>query len=179
MKDKTLIINMYGGPGSGKSTLMAGLFAYLKNRGINCEMAPEYAKEKVWEESFRVLDNQLYVFAKQHHRISRLIGKVNVIITDSPLLLSLYYGGDKSKEFNDLVISEFRKTRHMDIFVKRCKPYNPKGRNQTEKEAKLIDKKIKAILDGLSGGYEVLKGEEASIKLLGDLILSHKFGEPC
>ena len=41
---KTLVINLFGGPGVGKSTLCASVFAKLKIMGIDCEMATEYAK---------------------------------------------------------------------------------------------------------------------------------------
>lgn len=55
---KTLVINLFGGPGAGKSTFCASVFADLKWRDINCEMALEYAKDRVWEGSFNVLENQ-------------------------------------------------------------------------------------------------------------------------
>lgn len=41
------VINLFAGPGSGKSTTCAGVFNKLKLAGINCEMALEYAKDKV------------------------------------------------------------------------------------------------------------------------------------
>ena len=44
-KKDTLIINLIGGPGSGKSTTAAGLFYKLKQMGIDCEMALEFAKD--------------------------------------------------------------------------------------------------------------------------------------
>lgn len=66
---KTIIINLFGGPGTGKSTLMAQLYAKLKILGYETEMAPEFAKEKVWEESYKTLEDQIYVFAKQLHKI--------------------------------------------------------------------------------------------------------------
>jgi len=65
MEKETLIVNLFGGPGTGKSTLCADLFAKLKWRHTNCEMALEFAKDKVWEESFKVLDNQIYIFGQR------------------------------------------------------------------------------------------------------------------
>ncbi len=64
-KKSALIVNLFGGPGAGKSTMAAGLFSELKWRGINCELATEYAKEKVWEESYAIFENQIYIFGKQ------------------------------------------------------------------------------------------------------------------
>ena len=59
-KKDTLIINLIGGPGSGKSTTAAGLFYKLKQMGIDCEMALEFAKDNVWEESLMTLNDQIY-----------------------------------------------------------------------------------------------------------------------
>lgn len=60
MRNKALIINLIGGPGSGKSTTAAGLFYKLKKLGYNCEMSLEFAKDKV-------MDDQIYIFGKQYH----------------------------------------------------------------------------------------------------------------
>lgn len=43
MKQK--VINLYGGPGTGKSTTAAMLFAKMKLAGFNCEYVPEFAKD--------------------------------------------------------------------------------------------------------------------------------------
>jgi tRNA uridine 5-carbamoylmethylation protein Kti12 len=49
---KTIVINLISGPCAGKSTAAAGIFSALKKQGIECELALEYAKDCVWDESF-------------------------------------------------------------------------------------------------------------------------------
>ena len=64
MDKKTIAINFFGAPGSGKSTLSAIVFAKLKMMGVNCELVTEFAKDKVWEKNNEALSNQIYIFAK-------------------------------------------------------------------------------------------------------------------
>jgi len=45
---KTIVVNLFAGPGAGKTTTMAGLFSKLKLDNIVCEMATEFAKELTW-----------------------------------------------------------------------------------------------------------------------------------
>ena len=165
MSKNTLVVNLFAGPGAGKSTTMAGLFARLKTQGVDCEMAPEFAKDLTWERRYETLGNQIYVFGKQHHRINRLIGKVDVVITDSPILLSYYYSSlsGKNECFNKLVLEEFNKLNSLNIFVNRVKGYNPNGRNQTAEQAEEISVALKDILDDLNIPYETINGNEAGI----------------
>jgi len=166
----TLLVNLIAGPGAGKSTMMAGLFSELKWRGVDCEVVPEYAKDKVWEGSEQILDNQLYIFAKQHHRIWRLYGKVAVAITDSPLLLSIIYGRNISPIFKSLVLENHINLNNMTFFLERFKPYNPNGRLQTEGEAQEIDQKILFILDKLDVTYTTIAAERKSVNVMADMI---------
>ena len=87
----TYVINLIGSPGSGKSTLAALLFGEMKKLGYSVDLVTEYAKELVWEERNATFDDELYIFAKQNHRIFRLNEKVDFIVTDAPLLQKLYY----------------------------------------------------------------------------------------
>ncbi len=142
----TVSINFYGGPGCGKSTMAAAVFAQLKHRGINCELVTEYAKKKVWEEAYKVFECQLYVCAKQVYNMFVVSKHVEVIITDSPIILgAAYTGGDEL--LNSILSREYSKYENIDIFLNRVKPYNPKGRMQTEDEAKDKDRSIKKILE--------------------------------
>lgn len=58
----TLLVNLYAGPGAGKSTGAAYIFAKLKMAGVDCEYVSEYAKDRVWQEDqFPLKHCQLYV----------------------------------------------------------------------------------------------------------------------
>ncbi len=93
------VINLFAGPGAGKSTTAAGLFYRMKKEGMNVELCTEYAKELVWDNAIDKLQDQLYVFAKQNHKLERLKTKVDYVITDSPLILCNYYGRKYGNSF--------------------------------------------------------------------------------
>lgn len=141
-----IVVNLCGAPGAGKSTGAAYIFSKLKMLGVNAELVTEFAKDKVWEESHAVFENQLYMFAKQYFRMTRCENKVDVIVTDSPLLLSLIYNNDRTRlgeDFDKLVIHLFNYYNNMNYFLHRVKPYNPNGRFQTEKESDKLSDIIK------------------------------------
>jgi len=177
-RKQTLVVNLFAGPGAGKSTTAAGLFFELKSRGINCELAAEYAKDLTWEERHRTFQNQVYIFGKQHHRIFRLLGQVEVVITDSPLLLSVVYDGEKRETLKQLVYEEHRKMWTYNAFIKRVKKFNPKGRIHGFDEAKALDNMILDTLDDAGECYEVFDGTPEGMskivqKVLG-LLAYHK-----
>jgi hypothetical protein len=143
---KTKVINLFAGPGAGKSTTAAAVFAELKRRGYNAELVTEFAKDLVWEERDATFRNQIYIFAKQWHRIHRLLGKVDVIVTDSPILLSIYYDQKRTPYLDMLVESQFRQLDSLNFFIERTKQYNQSGRFQDESGAKLADAGIEDML---------------------------------
>jgi len=143
----TKVINFIGGPGVGKSTTAANLFAFMKQKDINCELVAEYAKGVTWREAPSILKDQMYVFAKQHNAQFRLRGKVQYMITDSPLILSLHYGEHESEEFRKLVRVKWNEFNNINFYIKRTKIYNPIGRNQNEEEANAIARDIMDILE--------------------------------
>lgn len=159
--NETLIINLIGGPGCGKSTSASGIFYELKKHGINCELSLEFAKDKVWEESYKVLDDQLYVFGKQYHKLFRLKDKVDVIITDSPLLISIHYNKISSQHFNNLVVEQYHTFNNLMYFINRSETYQSEGRLQTKEESEMIDRDIKTILETYDIDYTEISCEDA------------------
>lgn len=87
----TMVVNLYGGPGAGKTTAAWELAAELKKQGVVTEYVPEYAKELVWDDRLDLLDgsaeHQRAILREQKRRLERLRGKVDIIVTDSPVLL--------------------------------------------------------------------------------------------
>jgi hypothetical protein len=159
MKKVTHIVNLLAGAGCGKSTMASRIFAELKDLNINCELVSEFAKDLVWEERTATFSNELYIFAKQQHRIHRLIGKVDVIVTDAPLLLKLMYM-PKDLDFSNLVLDIHNKYNNMNFVLNRVKPYNPIGKNQDEDEARVYDSKIKSLLDLHDIKYNIVNGNK-------------------
>lgn len=165
-----IIINLFAGPGSGKSTTCAGLFSKLKLAGINCEMVLEYAKELVWENNLETLDDQIYIFAQQLHRINRLKNKVDVIITDSPLLLSIIYGKSNSYYFRKLIKEQFDQFTNINYFVRRNAIFNPKGRLQTLDQAVEKDSEILELLEKYDISYKFVSKMTAVDEIFNDVI---------
>lgn len=167
---RTIIVNLIGGPGSGKSTTAAGLYYELKKLNINCEMALEYAKDKVYEESFKTMDDQLYIFGKQYHRMWRLKDSVDVIITDSPLLLSIFYNKTKSNYFDNLVIEQYNRFNNLLYILQRDGiKFQQEGRLQNEKESIQIDSSIKNILNKNNIEYKEVSTLDAINTIVKDV----------
>lgn len=143
----TKIINLFGSPGTGKSTTSAGLFFLMKGAQYNVELVTEYAKDLVWQERHKTFHDQYYLSAKQNHRLEVLRDKVDYIITDSPLLLSLIYvPKGYYTQFKPIIREIFDSYENINIFLKRAKPYNPLGRNQNEEESNEVAVQIKEML---------------------------------
>lgn len=168
---ETLFVNLMGGPCTGKSTLCAMIFSDLKIRGIDTEMALEYAKDVVWEENYKKLSNQVYIFGKQHNRIYRLNGKVDVVITDSPLLNSIIYDETDNQELKALVLSEFKKLNTVNFYVDRTFEYIQNGRVQDYDEALEKDRSYKQLLDENGISYMKVQSGNKSLSLIIEEIL--------
>lgn len=143
---KTTIINIFGGPGSGKSTTCYGVLYLLRRQGIQAEFVSEWIKDKVYEGTEYPFVDQPYTHAKQRKKIRQVLGKVPFIITDSPLPLSLIYGDGESTEFKDYVLLDFNTYNNVNFLVVRDHEFSGVGRHQTEAEADAVAASVHAML---------------------------------
>lgn len=150
------VVNLFGGPGAGKSTTAAGLFCAMKHHGYRVELVTEYAKDIVWADRHKELNDQLYITAKQHHRIFLLKDKVEFCITDSPIVMSLVYSRIMPSSFHPFVKDLFREYDNMAVMLNRTKPYVLFGRSQTEEEAKDLDRQIHTLVRTLVPPNKIL-----------------------
>lgn len=153
---KSLVINLLGSPGSGKSTTAALLFGEMKKRGYSVDLVPEYAKELIWEGREATFEDEVYIFAKQNHRIFRLNGKVDFIVTDAPLLQKLYYM-PKEFDFSQFVLDVVNQYDNLTFFLERKEfEYETNGRHQTAEESSEVSKIMKEKLLENQIDFEVI-----------------------
>lgn len=152
---KTIVVNLLGAAGSGKSTIAGEVFVKLKKLGIPSEIIQEYAKSVVYEENYKRLNDQLFIYANQYH--SMLIAKdsARVLVLDSPLMLSLFYNKHFAQNavpedvFKKLVMDGYSQFDNMNYFINRKHEYKQEGRYQTEEEAKLQEVQMREMLFGM------------------------------
>ena len=180
---KTVVINLFGGPGAGKSTLASELFVLLKRNGHQVELVREYAKSWAYDHKhIDTLMKQTYILAKQAQRESSLYGKVRYIITDCPLALSGYYCQKYlgTPAMSVLMLEFLREAKeagveHVYYQVPRRKKYNPNGRYESEEEAKAIDVEQATFFGNYFDPVELKSAEDAlTHEIYHDLKLSEQ-----
>lgn len=148
---KTVVINAFGGPGAGKTTACYDIVSTMKKKGYVADYVPEYATELVWDEKYDMLngteENQKKIFEVQKHRIDRLIGKVDFVVTDSPLILNVIYNKELTPEYEDMVLNAFNEYTNFNFFVERDdSKFTEIGRIHNLEESKKKDREIKDML---------------------------------
>ena len=157
------VINFYGGPNTGKSTKAAGMYYKMNLAGYNVELVNEFAKECVWEDNVPMLKDQLYMLAHQHRKILRLEGKVEYVITDSPVLLSgiyreVYDGALYSDLIDKLARECYDKYSNINFMLDRPSGFTQIGRSIDLAESLNIDEAILQMFKDENLPFFWLKG---------------------
>lgn len=154
----TIVVNLFGEPSVGKSTAAMDITARLKRKGINAEYVSEFAKDKLYENNPEVFECQEYIFGEQSFKMNRVRNKVQVIVVDSPLVLTIIYNKSKylGKPFEQTVMNTFNSYNNKNYLLVRNHKYEVSGRFQNEEQAKDVREHIISKLNDLALPYEIL-----------------------
>lgn len=173
----TKVINLFGGPGVGKSTTAAELFYNIKKRHLKAELVREYVKDWAWEHRKVGQYDQIYIAGKQCRRESMLYGKVDIIVTDSPILLSPFYQDYYSHidivKPSILKFIDYAKTtgiKYYNYYLKRETKYDAEGRYETEEQAKELDRSLQKWLREHGIGFTEIEGTKKAQFILKDVL---------
>ena len=171
-----IVVNLFGSPGAGKSTSAAYIFSRLKMAGINVELITEFAKAKVWEntaETFKP-DNQCYLFGKQFYRMSCCRDKVDVLVTDCPLPISILFNSSEvlGESFNQVVMNCYNSFENINYFLTRDTPYSEVGRHETEEESDELSKVLKNILDTRNIEYTSIASNKNNYRKIAEDVIN-------
>lgn len=168
------VINLFGGPGIGKSSIASGITYKLKKNHITCDNPYEFPKLLAWDENHSAIADQLYVLANQHRGIVKSYGKVDYIVLDSPILLSLtyrsYYKNNDypaslyGESFDKMLLDVFNKYDNINIVLKRTDGnHNENERYQNLEESIDLDISIENSLIKNNIPYHLVKVGENTV----------------
>jgi hypothetical protein len=180
----TIFANLHAGPGVGKSTVAAKTFALMKEQGLHVELVTEYVKTYAWEKRIPVTTDQFLFFGKQTKRETLVAGQVDFLITDAPSILTAYYTqvfGEPSTAaiFRSMAL-EYRRMmetsghRFVDIWLRRTKQYDPRGRFQTKERALEIDEELLSFLKSMRVQLTSIDANELAAQQIVDFLRDQK-----
>lgn len=164
------------------STTAAGLFYMYKRRGERAELVTEFIREEL-NRGFKLgsVADQFRIYMKQKEREDIIPDEINIMITDSPIYLSLYYAldyarrADNQNDENILFLFEqiFKERNRYDILIllKRTKEYVSDGtRLQTAEESDKIYNELLIMFELLGIGVILLDDSDTVVEEIAELI---------
>lgn len=154
-KPDGLVVSIFGGPGSGKTTVASELFVGLKKRNVDVELVTEFAKDLIMANNKSALKHQFYVTGVQAHRIWSAAYHAQVVLVDSPILLGTIYDNRASQAFRDLCFEYHNELTNFNILLRRNPfPHSTYGRVHSLTESVSIDNRIHRLLSENNLYYE-------------------------
>lgn len=171
-----IVINMYGAPGSGKTTIATGVFSKLKSMRLPVGLVTEYSRELSYDHSL-ALNDMPYILGCQWHRMQQN-KQDEICITDCPLpQLAIFYPSSlpESKALAFALNSQFD---NVNFLLKRKYPlYHPKGHSteEAEKQMLFIEQKIIESLKKHNIEYEeIISNIDAVDAVVTKILLQYK-----
>lgn len=153
-----MLVNMFGAPSSGKSTIAANVFARLKTDGIPAEFISERAREVIAKFKFKKIktmsdEMQLEILEAQYHAETYFKHSTDYpVIADSSTLLTLAYGtesffqryGDRVQQLVNNIVSEMDVVFYLPL---RDSVQDDPNRIHNYEQCLEVDSKIRNILN--------------------------------
>ena len=143
-----LVVNLFGAPGAGKSSLALLVSGLLKTSypEFSVECPDEFAKTIVYDEAHKALSCQLYIAGRQQWQIARCEGHADIVVCDSPVLMSWVYGSENGNkvppEFFDVCRFYHSKYDTLNFLLFRDHEFDRRGRIHTHDDELRINTKI-------------------------------------
>lgn len=158
----TTLINLYGAPCSGKTTIAFKVAYRSKKDGFSTALVQEYATELIWEDRLSSV-SQFEITEEMIRRLSLPIGKVDVIVCECPIHLNILYDREDSRI--PKLIEEFYEQHKMEIYnfflPVNLDKWTEKNRIHTPEEALIIQGEILKMFKEYNITYEQVKGAES------------------
>ena len=148
----TKLINIYGAPGSGKTTFAAAVYSWMKRRHYHVEPVWEYAKELVYQDTLAIYPQGL-IWREMMRRHQIYYNKVDYVITDAPMMMNSVYAAERTdyaeaREYA-WMSSNFYKSYGGVLNFMLPKPvaehYNPEGRMHDVEQAQWLHHQIEDL----------------------------------
>lgn len=170
-------INLFGGPGSGKSTMASWLFAELKRQGLQVQLVDEFCKRWAYEGRKIQSFDQVYLLAKQLGREDAYLrAGVDLVVTDAPLLLMCSYSERNGDPFAPALFQlalEFERVfPSVNVLLERDVEYQTQGRYEDQAGAMSMDQRIRSTLKRLEVPFVCFKTTDQTG------VLAHVLAQP-
>ena len=161
---KAIVINLFGGPGVGKTATALSLTGLLRKKGISCDYASEGVKDHVYESNLVALDCQPAIAGEQIKRLHRLDKQVKIIITDSPILINtLHPGFGVTELYKSWLVEIHNMFNNFNIVLqvdREKQSYEQKGRTESKERATEMDKENIDMLNSYNVPFETVEVNE-------------------
>lgn len=167
-----LVVNVFGGPGVGKTTTAARIFTALKMRAIDSELIDEVARTCIQTGQLGALEIQPYLFGQSLYRLKTTARNTDVVIMDAPLLLNPIYDKRQSPGLRALCWEEHQLFPNLNIVLDRPNhvKHSMVGRIHDLDQSENLHNDIVRFLDEIKLPYVRMRADDGGVEQIADWV---------
>lgn len=148
-----IVVNLFGGPGTGKSRIALELAGRLKGKGMDVEYVDEWIKKAAWLGYHDLFNQPDMIAANQRRKLETVKDHCSIVITDSPLVITVPYAQHyvtdwPQKPFQEMILSLFSTYNNYNVWVDRDpRIFKQTGRRETLDQATTLDAVIRKFIN--------------------------------